>query len=463
MRPSKYLYPLLLASLTGCIFSTNEKVAGGAQDFPNTVSLGTAASTHISEHTEWDQFSVIPSSLPTFAEADSLVVPAETLSAKPKAAAKTTGAAAVIFDTTWFDFSDTATLKVVRRIHQQETPFKIIGDTITYKYDDKAKDSVLGNELMLESKGALVVKISEKRQAYHYENTDSAGAFDRAIFTDRLPAFIPAGFKCHLLVLLPGPDRSFEAKADNRPAYYAFARLKTIDGAAPDTLEAFDVTDVDGDGALWGAGDSGVVDFRQKTPNPPGRILVASITQKMRAILFKDEGKTYPISFRESRVEESGKQVVFSVHGTRGGADSTFAPGDTAWVSVHTLFPAEARMVEKTARYKVLLAGEPKKYTDNKLLRFSLEASWHKGDSIASTHFTFTPDNAVASKETAITGSLELSADLTNGHFVDAIGTFAADKVIDVVLIDKDKAGKVKRFRIKWSAFGVPLFQSRLD
>src|SRR3954469_6457396 len=70
-----------------CIFSTEEKVAGGAQDFPNTVSLGTAASTHIEDHTGWDQFSVIPSSLPTFADAESLVVAPDTVSASPKIAA----------------------------------------------------------------------------------------------------------------------------------------------------------------------------------------------------------------------------------------------------------------------------------------------------------------------------------------------------------------------------------------
>ncbi|HKP94701.1 MAG TPA: hypothetical protein VJ385_02990, partial [Fibrobacteria bacterium] len=52
---------------SGCLFSGDGKVAqGGAQDFPNTVSLGLAASSHVSDHTGWDQFSVIPSSLPTF-------------------------------------------------------------------------------------------------------------------------------------------------------------------------------------------------------------------------------------------------------------------------------------------------------------------------------------------------------------------------------------------------------------
>lgn len=464
--------------LTGCLFATDDKVAGGAQDFPNTVALGVAASSHISDNSEWNQFSAIPSSLPSFQSADSLVVPPESLYARAKsgagngagsggiggqaksAAAESGAGAAALSDTTWFDLSDTATLKVGRLIHQAETVTKIKGDTVTFKWDAKSDDGISGNELLLEAKGAALWKASDRRETYRYENTDSTGGFDRGIFLERLPAFLPAGFKFRFYIMVPGPDGDIATRADNRPVYYAFARTRTVAGASPDTLESFDITDADGDGTLWAAGDSGIVDFRQKTPTPALRPSVESITQKMRAVLFKDESRTYAISFRESRVEKDGKKVVFSVKGARDGADSTFAPGDTVNVIVHVDFPEDTKMAEKTSRYKVILGNAPKKFSDNQLLRYSLEAVWRKD--LATTKLVFTPDRTVAAGEMSITGSLRLSVDYGNGRTGEAEGRFE-NKIIDVVLTDLRADGKMKRFRINWDAFGNVLKQYAVE
>ncbi|MBW8886379.1 MAG: hypothetical protein JF616_01370 [Fibrobacteres bacterium] len=460
--------PAVLCAI-GCIFSTDEKVAGGAQDFPNTVTLGTAASTHIDDHTGWDQFSVIPSSLPTFADAESLVVDPDTIPSAPKIAAgkisATAGSAgaanAALSDTLYWDLSDTATLKVVRLIRQTETAFKLKGDTVTWRYGGNliAGQPALG--VLLESKGAETLIATGRRTGFRYENTDSAGGFDRAIFLQKLPALLPAGFKYKLLIVLASPEGKFDVQAGARPAFYAYARTRTVDGAAPDTTESFEITDADGDGVLWGAGDSGVVEFKQKTPNPSGRPTVDLIVQRMRAILFKDESRTYPVSFHETRTEKDGKKVVFSVRGVRNGEDSTFEPGDTAWVTVQTDFPDGAKMVSKTAKYKVELGGEPKRFADNKLLHYSLEATWHKNDSLVTTSFTFAPSQAVPSAQLSINGALDLSAALANGHSARAIGTFL-DKIIEADVTDTDKVGKVRRYHAKWTAQGVPISQSKL-
>ncbi|MDB5102753.1 MAG: hypothetical protein JWP91_442 [Fibrobacteres bacterium] len=480
---SHRFFPLLAAALSsaaglflsGCLFGTETKVAGGAQDFPNTVALGMAASSHISDHVEWDQFSAIPSALPGFSGADSLIVAPESLSAKPKTGAgaggvggavsgfgagKSGAAAAALSDTVYWDLSDTAALKVARRIHEQETLLRIKGDTLTFRYDDKAKDSVIGNELILEAKGAELWKASERRLAWRYENTDSAGGFDRGTFHERLPAFAPAGFRVRHYVSLAGPDDDIAAKGDNLPVHYAFIRTRTVAGASPDTLESFDIVDADGDGTLWGAGDSGVVDFRQQTPTPALRPSVESVTQRMRAVLFKEEGKTYPISFRETRIEKDGRKVAWSVRGFRNGIDSTFAPGDTVVVAHHVEFPEAARLVEKTARYRVILGDAPKKFSDNALLRYSLDAVWRKD--LATTKFVFTPDAPVASRELSITGGLELTADFGSGHTAEAMGRYE-NKVIDVVLNDFRPDGKKRRFRIDWDALGKVLKQTVLE
>jgi hypothetical protein len=463
-----------LLALAGCIFSTDEKVAdGGAQDFPNTVTLGMAASSHIGDHADWDQFSVIPNSLPTFADAESLVVAPETTAVNAKVAAAMTAAgktaaggagkaaAGAASDTVYWDLSDTASLGVARLIRQSGTAFKAKGDTLTWRYAGEVSAGQPSLGVLLESKGAETVLATGRRNAYRYENTDSAGGLDRAIFLQKLPALLPAGFKYRLLIALAAPGGGFDFAAGARPAYYAYARTRTVDGAAPDTTETFEITDVDGDGTLWGEGDSGVVDFRQRLPNPAARPAVAMIAQRMRAILFRQESRSYPVSFRETRTEKDGKKVVFSVRGVRNGEDSTFLPGDTAWVTVHTDFPEGAKMAEKTARYKVELGGEPKRFSDNKLLRYSLEATWHRGDSLASTKFVFVPGRAVPASELSISGDLDLSADLANGHTAHAVGTFL-DKVIEADVTDTAPEGKVSRFHAKWNAAGLPISQKRL-
>lgn len=471
---------LFSGALTGCLFGTDDKVAGGAQDFPNTIALGVAASSHIADNSEWDQFGNIPSTLPSFQSADSLIVAPESLYLRAKAIGDPVAAApeariglpkylaataaagtagAELYDTTWFDLSDTATLQVGRLIHQQETLLKIKGDTVAFRWNELARDGILGNELLLEARGADLWKATKRRHSYRYENTDSAGGFDRGLFFDRLPTLSDTVFRYRFYIVDPGPDGSMAAQADNRPVYYAFARVRNP-GAAADTLESFDIVDADGDGTLWGAGDSGVVDFRQKTPSPVLRPSVESVVQKMRAVLFKEEQKTYPISFRETRVDKDGRKVVWSVRGFRGGIDSTFAPGDTVVVTHHVEFPEAARMVEKTARYRVILGDAPKKFSDNVLLRYSLEAVWRKD--LATTKFVFTPDTPVPSQELAIAGGLEFSADFGAGHTTEAAGRFE-NKVIDVVLDDLRADGKRKRFHIIWDALGTRLKLEELE
>ena len=348
-----------------------------------------------------------------------------------------------------------------RLIHQQETLLKIKGDTVTFRWNELARDGVAGNELLLEAKGADLWKATERRQAYRYENIDSAGGFDRGLFYDRLPTVLDSVFRYRFYIVAPGPDGGMAAQADNRPVYYAFARVRFAGNAgAADTLESFDIVDADGDGTLWGAGDSGVVDFRQKIPSPARRPSVESVVHKMRAVLFKDEQKTYPISFRETRAEKDGRKVVWSVRGFRGGVDSTFVPGDTVVVTHHVEFPEAARMVEKTARYRVILGHAPKRFSDNTLLRFSLEAVWRKD--LTTTKFVFTPDAPVPSQEASTAGDLEFTADFGAGHTVEAAGRFE-NNVIDVVLNDFRPDGKERRFRVNWDAVGKVLKQSVLE
>jgi len=458
-----------VSGLSGCLFSTNERVAGGAEDFPNTVALGAAVSGHISDQAEWDQFSVIPSTLPSFQAADTLLVAPDASS--PILAKSAAGKGVSLLgnkkDTVTWDLSDTATLGVARRFHVMDGLLKVHSDTTVFRYDAQAKDNIVGNELILLSKGTDVY-LSGRIQGYRYGNLDSAGGFDKAVFYDRVP-LIGGLFKDSRLVMLPGPDGDIATKADNRPAYYDFTitRPDSNGSGAIDTTEFFQITDADGDGSLWGAGDSGIVDFKQKRPNPAGRPSVDLIVQKMRAVLYKDEQKTYPISFSETRTEKDGKKVFFSVRGVR--ADSSFSPGDTAWVSVQVINPPEDRLLEKHSRYKVVLGGLPKHYQDNKLLVYTLEATWRL-DSLNTTRLTFKPDQPVLSNQLAVAGDINLDVDfaggsgptLGNGDTGLAVGRFE-DNHIDVDLTRTTRDGKARRFHIRWDKAGNVLSQIHLD
>lgn len=459
-----HLFPIgILVTLTillsGCLFSTNDRVAGGAEDFPNTLALGYAVSSHISDHTEWDQFSVIPTELPSIKSTDSLVQTPDTFStvsasALPKNSATASQNINTISDTIIWNFKDTATQGKVTRIHFTDGILKSHHDTTVYRYNTPK----IG--MMLSQHSLDTFKVSNRLMGYQYDNLDSITGFDRAFYYDKIPAN-NGTFKTHIIIMLPGLDKEFSTKADNVPVYFSTFTLKpsiTL-GNAVDTLESFEIKDADGDGKLWGKGDSGVVEFLQRTPNPTNRPAVELVVQKMRSVIFKDETKSYPISFSETRIDKDGRKTIFSVHGT--GADSSFSPGDTASVALHIYYPSDTKLLEKISRYKVLLGGQPKHFGDNKLLDYELEARWRK-DSLVVTHFSMKPDKPVLAGDLSINGNLSVTVNYEDSSNGDVTGRFE-NKIIEADLEKISKAGKSRRFHIRWDDRGNVLSQIKLN
>lgn len=463
MMAKRLLLALASAALTGCLFGTSDdRVAGGAEDFPNTLQpLGMALNDDISttgSGADWDQFSNIPQ-MPSFQGTDSLAVDPNGALAKSGDGAGAGSLAKVSAegklgkpDTLW-DYSDTASLGVVRRFIDQETLTKIKHDTTVFRYDAAFKDGIAGNELVLESRGGEVTRTLLHIQAYHYFNRDSAGPLDSAVFFLRYRG-ADSLWRANLLAVSGGADGDVFTKGDNVPCYYAFA--KTDDrGAGSDTLDAFDVSDADGDGLLWGPGDSGLVDFREKKTNPESRPGVKTVIHKMRVLLFKDEAKTYPVSYSETRVDRDGKRVTFSVKGTR--PDSAFGPGDTVYASVKTI-PADGtrRFSERNARFTVLLAADPKRPQDNRLVAFSLETQWRpdawpKGG-VTRTRVVFKPDSLVLSQHLAQSGEVAGEADFADGSNGSVTGRLESDR-IEAEFAGK-VSGKARRFKLRWKLNG---------
>lgn len=433
----------LTGCLAGCVFDT--KVAGGAEDFPNTVSLGATTSQSVSDHAEWDQFSNIPKV--DIQDADSLVT------APPAKAsgglAKGSAAAGAAPDTT-FNLADTAKGFGYRYI-RDEGALRVRTDTVVFRWDDQARDSVRGNELLLLNAGAEAWRLTARLAAYRFENTDSAGGFDRALFYERIPK--AGGVLAHKLhVVKPGPDGDFAKKADNRPVYYATART-----LGSDTLDAFDVSDADGDGQLWGGngneGDSGLVNVRHLQTEPVLRPGVVRVAQAMRAVFFKQGARTYPVSFLETRTDRNGRKVTFSVKGQR--ADSAFGPGDSVTVSVHTVAgpDEETRFVEKANRFAIQLSSAPLQFSQNRLLRFTMAARWREGafakGRITATRITFTPDSPMVSGDLTVKGDIRIEAEFADGTTGSAEGR-VADKRIQVDLDERKGGVRLRRLRVLW-------------
>jgi hypothetical protein len=462
-RTLRYAASLFAVLLAGCLFETSEtsgnRVDGGAEDFPNT--LGVAMAAHLADHGEWDQFSNVPAI--DLGEADSLVAGPEVL-AKPGSSANTDGVVggsvtgatsgaalpkAVAADTVIWDYSDTASLGVARRIARGATALRVRTDTTTVRWDDKARDGAPLAELtLLESRGAEDWRRTSRLVAYRFENTDSAGGFDRAAFYERLPR--DGGAQLHkLLVVKPGPDGDFAAKADNVPVYYG--RMRTLAG---DTLDAFEVKDADGDGLLWAPGsDSGLVDVRHKQTGPALRPAVALFTQKLRAVLFKDGARTYPIAYAENRTDKDGRRVSIAVRGTR--ADSAFGPGDTVTVVVRA-FPSsdsEGRVLERTGRYVILLSVEPGDHAGNTLLRFSMETRWREGafpkGALAVTRLDFIPDEPIHPGRLDLAGTLKVEAELAKGG-TGSVEARLQDRRIEAGRVELRLASGTHRFKAEW-------------
>jgi hypothetical protein len=457
LQPPAPLFAILLA---GCLFETSEnRVAGGAEDFPNTLSsLGAATAWNLADHGEWDQFSNIPAIDP--GEADSLVAGPQVLAKPgspafpgvPGVAGTASGAAlpkTAAADTAEWDYSDTSSLGVARRIARGATALRIRTDTTTVRWDDKARAGAPLAELtLLESRGSEDWRLTARLTAYRFENTDSAGGFDRAAFYERLPR--PGGIYHHkLLVVQPGPDGDFAAKADNVPAYYGTLRTR-----AGDTLDAFEVKDADGDGLLWApGGDSGLVDVRHRQTEPALRPAVARFTQRMRAVLFKDGARTYPVAYAENRTDKDGRQVVFTVRGTR--ADSAFGPGDTVTAVVRTVPSpdSEGRVLERTGRYVIQLPADPADHAGRALLRFSMETRWREGafpkGRLSATRLDFIPDAPILPGRLDLAGTLKLEAELAGGG-TGSVEARIQDRRIDAGQVEIRLPAATRRFKVEW-------------
>ena len=459
------------ALLGGCIFQTDNRVAGGAEDFPNKMEpVGAAMSDDIGSHSEWDQFSDIPAALPSFEGNDSLILLSGAIQAKGgavslglgKGLAGETGedATRAAADTVSWDLRDTAK-GIARRIIHQSFLTKVRRDTTEFLYDGRPLDSLAKNGIALAARGLDSTRTGIRVQRYRYENTDSAGGFDKGAFFLRLRG-LGGIYRNQWLLAQAATGKDLSDKDAAVPLYFAFAKTREGEGRI-DTLDAYAVTDADAEAGLWGPGDSGLVDIRMKATEPPGRPAVMSVSVSLRARLFKQDQKTYPLSYSESRIDRDGKRVVFSIRGTK--TDSTFAPGDEVFISVRTVPPEGHRVAERTAVFRVLLSETPKRFEENGLIDFTLETRWRpetwKKGGLTRTRLKFTPDAPLLSRNLDLSGEVEVEIDFADGSTGTVTGIFR-DKRIEATFIEKLTGGQKRRFRVHYDSRGLILLREML-
>jgi hypothetical protein len=234
--------------------------------------------------------------------------------------------------------------------------------------------------------------------------------------------------------------------------------MRTLSG---DTLDAFEVKDADGDGRLWNPadGDSGLVDVRHKQIAPALRPAVAVFTQRVRAVIFKETGRSYAISHFENRTDKDGRQVTYSVRGAR--TDSSYAPGDTVTVTVRSTpsSAAQGRVAERIGRYFIRLSETPGVGSGssvsggNALIRFTMETRWREGafarGPVASTRLEFVPDSAVQAGNLTLTGRVTVEAEFADGSTGTLEGRFE-DRRIDADRVELKTGTGTRRFKVQW-------------
>jgi hypothetical protein len=360
---------IVLLAFAGCWFDSGTQVAGGAEDFPNTITaLGKVAAADISSHTQWDQFQGIPQPPDVQSMADTLLTPVLS-----KVAA-----------------SSLSVLVLDKSANQDPLDDD---DNAHYTVDKHNRD---GDSLIT-----------------------------------------------HIQVC-GGPDGKVNTKADNRFVEYDDLRIRN-----GDTLEWTWLHDADGDGTLWGDGDSGVVEMLYINKSPFLMPQVASRALTLKARIYHRGDSSVLLSYQEHDSLNNGTLIVFKAKGIRG--DSALIPGDTALVTYDQTPSLAARLMTSKSRYMVRLSAQPWQFSGNALLRYTIENRWRSGV-IRHSVFDFTPGAPVVSGHLDIRGDFNDTTEDQTG----AIGYLQGGLNGDTIQVDMRELrdGKNKNYRMVYDSQG---------
>lgn len=456
------VFALALASafFTGCLFSTkDERQAGGAEDFPNTLEvLGKAAIAQIETQGEWDEFGNMPSAVNGLSEWDSSLTDSETVSPRIKLGlAKKTAMQA---DTVFWDMRDT-TQGYVRRIYVRNgLGVQRDEDTLVFAYDEAFKANDYSAVTVLARHGRSVRLAGIK--AWSFTDGDAVKGVDQGNLTYvanfaqsvrshfievRVDSTVGAqsGLAMANLTLLRDTlfavDRLMQWR-NFEPVSYRFVRVR---GA--DTLETLVLRDADGDGRIF-KGDSGWVSLVHVTVAPPLRPSIVQTLQRSRGWLLREDLRFIPRFYHERREERDGKTVDFRVRGL--GLDSAYAQGDTLVVDNEVNWPEPAQLASRRDVYRVLLA-EPTSGLKNRMLQAIAVWNWRSG-LLQQSRLVFRPLQPASAGQLQVEGKVTMTLVYTDGRTGELDGDYTREDLN--ARYTEAQAGSQRRFKVTWDKFG---------
>lgn len=245
--------------------------------------------------------------------------------------------------------------------------------------------------------------------------------------------------------IVAGVDGIFNTKADNRLTKYEALRTSEDE----DTLEWTHLQDGDGDGVLFGKGDSDVVEMSRVSFSPPLQPQVERRSVTLTAKVYHRGDSTVLLSYSEKNLLKNGALKIFTAKGIRG--DSLLKHGDSALVTVDLTPGPDDALQNSHGRYFVRLGVKPWKFSDNALLNFNIENRWRSGV-IRHSRIEFNPAEPVLSGHLKIHGNFTVSAEGEDGSTASVTGILKGDTL--QAEMSELRNGKRSRYRVVYDSHG---------
>jgi hypothetical protein len=235
-------------------------VSGGAgDDFPNSkTALGRVIGDNMSVVGEWKNLSAIPDSVDQAIFAgDTLLnsVTTDTAAGLGKSAA---GVQAI--DSVLWDYSDTLQ-GTATYIHIKTDWLTAKTDTVVVRYDDYAKDAVLGNETIVHLHGTITNQLSGAVTIYDVRDADSNGYLDSAYIMQATNELVRTRYNAAY-----GSWGNQSGIWDG--SHIRVSCLELVYKVGTDTMTFYQLSDRDGDGQICVQGQTNQIRFVYKYKNP---------------------------------------------------------------------------------------------------------------------------------------------------------------------------------------------------
>ena len=311
----------LLLLTTGCSNNISPGKKGG-EDFPNSVILlGKVISDNLNSYSEWNQLEDIQDTLPDIFYAETLHTLYSDTNASSRIVKRGNSK-----DTVIWNLQDTAQgIAVV--YYFKDAFFFLISDTITVLYNDSARDSVFGNEIVLKKLGRTSARFSKEWLDYCFMDSDTNSFFDSMNISHS---------KTGILGTIIASARATSGNDNNftKGKKIKFSFLQSLMISSQDTVWLHEIEEADSSGNIFDSSlDANSVDYKGIIKNPILRPSISRIEKRLRARIISSNRRKIIVNKYVSLLDyKDGSQRNISIFGNN--ADSSFNTEDTAFIKL---------------------------------------------------------------------------------------------------------------------------------